>query len=258
MWDWDWMERSDWPTRTTRRFTNHLLVYFNGSSRLVALTSQLQWWRCPISTPCLDKVIWIASKESMGIFPRCTMLQSKSWPTHLLTQQSQSRCTVWLGALLLHCHRRGNASWFPKAKREVGSYSLCSLMPTSTTTWSVMKHSLAFSTCSTWLPLTGCSSGNLLLKWLHLVQSARTCTEPIIDLRLTLQHLGASINRRSMPFSDNKSVINSAVILHLKMHKHCVAMSYHRVRWIVAAGLIHVYHIAGKRTQQMLWVNIGT
>jgi hypothetical protein len=50
-----------------------------------------------------------------------------------------------------------------------------------------------------------------------------------------------------MMFGDNESVINSAAIPHSKMHKRWVALSYHRVRWAVAAGIIKIYHIAGKK-----------
>jgi len=42
-------------------------------------------------------------------------------------------------------------------------------------------------------------------------------------------------------------VINSADIPHSKMHKRWVALSYHRVRYAVAAGIINIHHIAGKK-----------
>ena len=50
-----------------------------------------------------------------------------------------------------------------------------------------------------------------------------------------------------MMFGDNKSVVNSAAIPHSKMHKRWVALSHHRVRYAVAAGIINVYHIAGNK-----------
>jgi hypothetical protein len=77
--------------------------------------------------------------------------------------------------------------------------------------------------------------------------AGRTCTEQIIDLRLTLRYLGVPIKGRSMIFGDNESVINSAAIPHSKMHKRWVALSYHRVRWAVAAGMTAIYHIAGAK-----------
>jgi len=50
-----------------------------------------------------------------------------------------------------------------------------------------------------------------------------------------------------MVLGDNESVINSAAIPHSKMHKRWVALSYHRVRHAVAAGIINIHHIAGKK-----------
>jgi len=77
--------------------------------------------------------------------------------------------------------------------------------------------------------------------------AARTCTEQIIDLHLTLHCLGAPINERTVVFGDNESVINSAAIPHSKMHKRWVALSYHRVRWAVAAGIINIHHVSSKK-----------
>jgi len=39
---------------------------------------------------------------------------------------------------------------------------------------------------------------------------------------------------------------NSAIIPHSKMHKRRVALSYHRVRWPVAAGIINIHHVSSK------------
>jgi len=77
--------------------------------------------------------------------------------------------------------------------------------------------------------------------------AARTCTEQVIDLRLALRHLRVLINGPTMVLGDNESVINSAAIRHSKMHKRWVALSHHRVRHAVAAGIINVHHIAGKK-----------
>jgi len=76
--------------------------------------------------------------------------------------------------------------------------------------------------------------------------AARTCAEQIIDLRLTLRYLGVPINGRAVVFGDNESVINSAAIPHSKMHKRWVALSCHRVRWAVAAGIINIHHVPSK------------
>jgi len=50
-----------------------------------------------------------------------------------------------------------------------------------------------------------------------------------------------------MVLGENKSVINSTAIPHSKMHKRWVALSYHRVQYAVAAGIINIHHIAGKK-----------
>jgi len=42
--------------------------------------------------PCRDKDTLTASRESMGIFPRCAMLQSRSGLMHLIIRTSQSSC----------------------------------------------------------------------------------------------------------------------------------------------------------------------
>ena len=73
--------------------------------------------------------------------------------------------------------------------------------------------------------------------------AARTCTEQVIDLRLTLRYLGVPINGPIRVLGDNESVINSAAIPHSKMHKRWVALSYHRVRYAVAACIINIHHI---------------
>jgi len=77
--------------------------------------------------------------------------------------------------------------------------------------------------------------------------AARTCTEQVIDLRLALRHLGVPVNGPTMVLGDNELVINSAAIPHSKMHKRWVTLSYHRVRHAVAAGVINIHHIAGKK-----------
>jgi hypothetical protein len=50
-----------------------------------------------------------------------------------------------------------------------------------------------------------------------------------------------------MLFGDNELVVNSAAIPHLKMHKRWVALSYHRVRWSIAAGISNIWHVAGAK-----------
>jgi len=77
--------------------------------------------------------------------------------------------------------------------------------------------------------------------------ATRTCTEQVIDFRLTLRYLGVPINGPTVVLGNNESVINSAAIPHSKMHKRWVALSYHGVRYADAAGIINIHHIAGKK-----------
>ena len=48
-----------------------------------------------------------------------------------------------------------------------------------------------------------------------------------------------------MMFGDNKSVVDTSMIPHHKIHKRHVALSIHRVREAVAAGFAKYFHIAG-------------
>ena len=49
--------------------------------------------------------------------------------------------------------------------------------------------------------------------------AAQVCVEQIIDLRNTLRYLGVPIQEQSYMFGDNKSVVNSLLIPHAKLHK---------------------------------------
>jgi hypothetical protein len=77
--------------------------------------------------------------------------------------------------------------------------------------------------------------------------AARTCVEQIIDIRMTLRYLGVPILGKSIVFGDNKSVVDSSVKVHAKLHKRHNALSFHRVREAIAAKIIAFFHIDGKR-----------
>ena len=76
--------------------------------------------------------------------------------------------------------------------------------------------------------------------------AARTCVEQAIDLRTTLRYLGVPIRMKSYMFGDNKSVVDSSITPHAKLHKRHTALSFHRVREAIAAKIIAFYHIAGE------------
>jgi hypothetical protein len=76
--------------------------------------------------------------------------------------------------------------------------------------------------------------------------AARTCVEQIIDLRNTLRYLGVPLREHSYMFGDNKSVIDSSVHVHAKLHKRHNMLSFHRVREAVASGMIKFHFIPGE------------
>ena len=83
--------------------------------------------------------------------------------------------------------------------------------------------------------------------------AARTCTEQIIALRLTLRYLGVPIHGPTMMFGDNKSVMDSISIPHAKLHKRHNALSFHRVREAEAAGITRSHHFPlGENTADIL------
>ena len=76
--------------------------------------------------------------------------------------------------------------------------------------------------------------------------AARTCVERNVDMRLTLRYLGVPIRKRTYMFGDNKSVVDSSMIPHVKLSKRHTALSLHRVREAIAGDLILFHHIEGK------------
>ena len=66
-----------------------------------------------------------------------------------------------------------------------------------------------------------------------------------MDLRTTLRYLGVPIRGKSWMFGDNESVVNSSMRPHAKLHKRHNALSFHRVREAIVAGIVSFYHIDG-------------
>ena len=73
--------------------------------------------------------------------------------------------------------------------------------------------------------------------------AGRTCTEQVIDLRLTLRYLGVPIKGSTMVFGDNETVMNSAQQPYSRLHKRHIALSYHKTREAIAAGITRFFHI---------------
>ncbi len=76
--------------------------------------------------------------------------------------------------------------------------------------------------------------------------AARTATEQIIDLRITLRYLGVPVRGTSMMFGDNKTVVNTASVPQARLQKRHVALSYHRVCEAIAAGFMCFHHVREK------------
>ena len=76
--------------------------------------------------------------------------------------------------------------------------------------------------------------------------AGRICTDQVIDLRLTLRYLGVPVNGSSMVFGDNETMVNTASHPHGKLAKRHNALSFHRTREAIAAGITRLHHISGK------------
>ena len=77
--------------------------------------------------------------------------------------------------------------------------------------------------------------------------AARTATEQIMDLRYSLRSLGVPLDGPSRMFGDNQAVITSSTIPHSQLSKRWNALSYHRVREAVAAGIIRFHYLHSKQ-----------
>ena len=75
--------------------------------------------------------------------------------------------------------------------------------------------------------------------------AARTSTEQIIDLRTTFRYLGVPVASETMMFGDNETVVNTASVPHSKLMKRHNALSYHRTREAIAAGILRFHHMPG-------------
>ena len=76
------------------------------------------------------------------------------------------------------------------------------------------------------------------------IDAARTCTQQIIDLRITLRYMGVPIGR-SVMFGDSKSVVDNTTIPKSKNTKRHTALSYHCVRDAIYKNVMSLFHIPG-------------
>ena len=76
--------------------------------------------------------------------------------------------------------------------------------------------------------------------------AARTATDQVHDLRLTLRYLGVPIKGKTILFGDNESVVKSSTIPHSVLKKRHCALSYHRVREAIASNMLCFAHLYGE------------
>jgi len=69
--------------------------------------------------------------------------------------------------------------------------------------------------------------------------------EQIIELRYMLRMLGVPVVGPSWAFGDNMSVVMSSTIPSSTLKKRWNALSYHRVREAISAGIVNVVHLPG-------------
>jgi hypothetical protein len=76
--------------------------------------------------------------------------------------------------------------------------------------------------------------------------TARTTIDQIVNLQTTLCYLGIPIREKSYIFGDNKTIINTSLTPHAKLHKRHNALSFHCVREAVSSKYVTIFHLPGK------------
>ena len=75
--------------------------------------------------------------------------------------------------------------------------------------------------------------------------AARTAVEQIKVNKLGLQYLGVLVFQKLFLFGDNKSVMDFSSIPYAKLHKRHTALSFHRVREMIASNNLVFTFIPG-------------
>jgi hypothetical protein len=76
--------------------------------------------------------------------------------------------------------------------------------------------------------------------------AARICVEQIIDPCSTLMYQGVPAREKNCMFGNNKSVVDSSMELHAKLHKRNTMLSFHHVREAITSGIVGFYFIPEK------------
>ena len=64
-----------------------------------------------------------------------------------------------------------------------------------------------------------------------------------MEIRHTLRFLGVLISGKSIMFGDNKSVVDSSMHPHAKIHKRHTMLSVRCVRQVIAHNVLNFFHI---------------
>ena len=76
--------------------------------------------------------------------------------------------------------------------------------------------------------------------------AAHTCVDKMFDIRLQLRYLGVPLRNKFRMFGDNKTVVESSIRPHAKLHKRHNALSFHRVREAIASKVVTFHHVASE------------
>jgi hypothetical protein len=76
--------------------------------------------------------------------------------------------------------------------------------------------------------------------------AARICIEQITGLHSTLRYLEVPVREKNYMCGDNKSVDDSSMGLHTKLHKRHTMLSFHRGREAMASDIVGFYFIPGE------------
>jgi hypothetical protein len=129
------------------------------------------------------------------------------------------KCTAFMDANLYHCQLSGRAA--------AGILHFFNSTPVD---WFSKKQSTVVQTAT---------FGSEFV-------AARTATDQIITNRSALRYLGVEVKGTTILYGDNRSVIDNSTIPHSRLNKRHIALSYHRVREALCAGIMDFLWIDSK------------
>ena len=76
--------------------------------------------------------------------------------------------------------------------------------------------------------------------------AARIAVDHIVNHRNMLRYMGVPVENITYLFGDNRSVVDSSSIPHARLHKRHNALSFHRVREVIASKILAFIYIPGQ------------